>query len=48
MLITGYHGTQRHLANKIIQDGKYHISKGNKEWLGNGIYFYERFSDAYA
>ena len=48
MLITGYHGTKRHLANKIIQEGKYHISKGDKEWLGNGIYFYERFSDAYA
>lgn len=46
MLLTGYHGTNQDSAHKIIQSGKYNISHGNKEWLGDGIYFYEKFSDA--
>ncbi len=47
MLLTGYHGTSQYLAHSIIETGQYHISSGPKEWLGNGIYFYEKFSDAY-
>lgn len=47
MLITGYHGTTESCANNILAEGKYHISCSDKEWLGNGIYFYEQFSDAY-
>ncbi len=47
MLITGYHGTTASYAHSIILEGKFHVSNGNKEWLGNGIYFYEKFSDAY-
>ena len=48
MLITGYHGTTETYALKILADESFYISCSNKEWLGNGIYFYEKFSDAYA
>lgn len=47
MLITGYHGTTEIFAHNILAEGEYHISCGDKEWLGDGIYFYEKFSDAY-
>ena len=47
MLITGYHGTTETFAQNILKEGEYHLSCTNKEWLGNGIYFYEQFSDAY-
>lgn len=46
MLITGYHGTSEMYAHSILSEGKYNISGSNTEWLGNGIYFYECFSDA--
>ena len=38
MLITGYHGTTETYAHNILAEGEYH---------GNGIYFYEQFSDAF-
>lgn len=47
MLITGYHGTTKKYAHNIIKEKEYHLSKGEKEWLGSGIYFYEKFSDAF-
>lgn len=47
MLITGYHGTTETNAHNILADGEYHISRSDKEWLGDGIYFYEHFSDAF-
>ncbi len=46
-MITGYHGTTKRHAHSIISERKFHISSGNREWLGSGIYFYEKFSDAY-
>lgn len=46
MYLTGYHGTSKEYANKIINTQKFHRSNGNKEWLGSGIYFYCNFEDA--
>lgn len=46
MFITGYHGTTLEKAKKIIKEKKFYISNKNDEWLGNGIYFYEKYSDA--
>ncbi len=47
MLITGYHGTTSTHANNILKEGEYHLSNGDREWLGPGIYFYDEFSDAF-
>lgn len=47
MLITGYHGTTETSAHNILAEGEYRVSCTDKEWLGDGIYFYERFADAY-
>lgn len=46
MFITGYHGTTMDSAKKIIKDNAFLISNKNDEWLGEGIYFYEKYSDA--
>lgn len=48
MLITGYHGTTEQYAHSILREGKFRISRANKEWLGHGIYFYEKFADAFS
>ncbi len=47
MYLTGYHGTNKEAADKIMERGKFLISKGDKQWLGDGIYFYPNFGDAY-
>lgn len=47
MFLTGYHGATKEKANRIEREGKFPLSHGNKEWLGNGIYFYFSISDAY-
>lgn len=45
--ITGYHGTTKDNAISIINDGlKFEVSQKEKNWLGNGIYFYRYYSDA--
>lgn len=46
MIITGYHGTSCESADNIIRTKEFKISQGNKEWLGNGIYFYVNYEDA--
>lgn len=46
MYITGYHGTTKERAKKIVEENKFNISNENDEWLGKGIYFYEKYSDA--
>lgn len=46
MYITGYHGTTTAAASSIMQQKRFDISKGDRQWLGNGIYFYPDFSDA--
>lgn len=46
MYLTGYHGTTHDKAERILNEKKFNISKGEKEWLGKGIYFYFHFSDA--
>lgn len=48
MLLTGYHGTTETSARSILEQKEFHVSHGDKEWLGSGIYFYEKFSDAFA
>lgn len=46
MILTGYHGTTMANAKKIITEG-FRISSEEKNWLGDGIYFYPNFVDAY-
>ncbi|WPX08550.1 hypothetical protein [Anaerocellum danielii] len=38
---TGYHGTTRESAIKILASKKFLISRGKKQWLGEGVYFFE-------
>lgn len=47
IFLTGYHGTSLENGYKIIEERRFHISNGEKEWLGNGIYFYYSLDDAY-
>ncbi len=46
MFITGYHGTTKDKAKKIVEENNFIISNKKDEWLGKGIYFYEKYSDA--
>ena len=46
MYISGYHGTSLVAAQSIVNDKKFEISCSDKEWLGNGIYFYFEINDA--
>ena len=46
MFLTGYHGTSADNAAKIL-DGEFKISSTDTNWLGDGIYFYPEFGDAY-
>ena len=46
MSLKGYHGTSRENAESILRQQAYHISKGPKHWLGDGIYFYFNPQDA--
>ena len=47
MYLTGYHGTDLEASNNIIKQGKFMLSTGCDQWLGDGIYFYPDFEDAY-
>lgn len=47
MFMIGYHGTTLKYANSIIEEGKFHISSSDTEWLGDGIYYYFDINDAY-
>lgn len=47
MYITGYHGTSLDAARSIINSEQFIRSDGPTHWLGNGIYFYADFEDAY-
>lgn len=46
MLLTGYHGTNRVHADQITSGKMFKASSTDKEWLGTGIYFFERYEDA--
>ncbi len=46
MYITGYHGTSNSAANAIANTGEFRVSHGDKQWLGDGIYFYCSFEMA--
>ena len=39
MKFVGYHGTSE-LSTKKILEGKYNLSIGDIEWLGDGVYFF--------
>ena len=43
--ITGYHGTLKSRATRICKEG-FKESKKRTEWLGYGVYFFEKFSHA--
>lgn len=46
MILTGYHGTSKESAAKILDSNEFILSVGDTEWLGQGIYFYFDYSDA--
>lgn len=46
MIITGYHGTSNENADNIINNKLFNPSDSEKDWLGKGIYFYEKYIDA--
>lgn len=46
MYLTGYHGTNKVAAKNIIREASFKKSIGEKHWLGDGIYFYEKNEDA--
>ena len=39
--LTGYHGTIKEKADKIIEENHYILSNKKDEWLGKGIYFFK-------
>ncbi len=47
MFLTGYHGTTASAADSIISTNEFRPSTKDTEWLGDGIYFYREFVDAY-
>lgn len=47
LFITGYHGTSNSNAEKIVRNQEFYPSRKDCEWLGEGIYFYFSFTDAY-
>lgn len=40
-IVPGYHGTSRERAEQILSDG-FHPSRNAYDWLGHGVYFFER------
>lgn len=40
--LEGFHGTSRSNANSIIKSKQFHVSGNEKDWLGRGIYFFEK------
>ena len=42
----GYHGTDNEAAEKIIEQQKFLPSQHLDEWLGKGVYFFNRYDDA--
>lgn len=47
MFLTGYHGTSNTAADNIMKTGQFAKSMGDRQWLGDGIYFYDNLEDAY-
>jgi hypothetical protein len=46
VFFTGYHGTSQESGFNILESKRFIPSTGKKNWLGSGIYFYEKYSDA--
>lgn len=40
IIVTGYHGTSRSAADKILADG-FQSSENEWDWMGTGIYFWQ-------
>lgn len=40
-LVVGYHGTSKANLDRILREGFY-ISRNSYDWLGDGVYFFER------
>lgn len=43
---TGYHGTAFDCGDDIISQKKFLPSRGDEEWLGEGVYFFQYITDA--
>ena len=41
-LYTGYHGTTISRGENILKNKYYFVSYKEDEWLGNGVYFFEK------
>ena len=41
-LYTGYHGTTISRGESILKNKYYFVSYKEDEWLGNGVYFFEK------
>jgi hypothetical protein len=39
--VVGYHGCDRHVANKLLEGTAFNASDNGWDWLGQGIYFWE-------
>ncbi len=37
----GYHANEECIIERSCKSGQYHYARGNSQWLGNGIYFFE-------
>lgn len=44
--ILGYHGTTHKAANLIIENSSFNKSLKKSEWLGHGVYFFEKYTKA--
>ncbi|UBV35747.1 hypothetical protein JGY90_05690 [Staphylococcus xylosus] len=44
--ILGYHGTTQKAANLIIENSSFNKSFKKNEWLGHGVYFFEKYPKA--
>jgi len=46
-MLIGYHGTTTPKAKNILESGRFLDSKGDRHWLGNGVYFFAEELHAY-
>lgn len=44
--ITGYHGTIKASAEKILKEQRFNASRKPNEWLGCGVYFFPHYAEA--
>ena len=39
--VTGYHGCDRDVAERLLDGKPFHKSTNDYDWLGSGVYFWE-------